>query len=170
MTVQQDLDARSPEIAWPAEFEPTSGDLFAHNEIRINAGPERVWRWLVAAPRWPEYYPNSKDVSIDGGGHGLADGTVFHWSTFGLPLESRVVEFEPNVRLGWHGYAPGEPPAFFHRFLLKPDGDGCLVITEETGNGPGAKKMRDADEERMHRSHDLWLATLKWRVEEQEDM
>lgn len=167
MTVQQDLDARSPDIAWPAEFEPASGDLFAHNEVRINAPLGAVWRWLVEATRWPDYYPNSKNVGIDGDTE-LKDGTVFYWSTFGLDLESRVVEFEPHARLGWYGYAPGQLPAFFHRWLLKPDGDGCLVITEETGNGPGAKEMRQKDEERMHRGHDLWLATLKWRAEEKQ--
>ena len=168
MTVKQDLDARSHDIAWPPEFDPKAGDMFAHNDIRINAPPEAVWRWLVDATRWPTFYPNSKDVRIEGEDE-LRDGTVFRWSTFGLDIESRVVEFDPFVRLGWYGYAPGEAPAFFHRWLIKPDGAGSLVITEETGIGPGAMQMRQEDEERMHRGHGLWLATLKWMAEETTD-
>jgi hypothetical protein len=65
----------------------------------------------------------------------LKEGTVFHWSTFGLPLESKVNEFVPNTRIGWYGYAPGTAPSFYHTWYLKPQGDACLVVTDEVGNG-----------------------------------
>jgi hypothetical protein len=38
-------------------------------------------------------------VRIDGGDV-LKEGTVFHWSTFGLLLESKVNEFVPYTRIG----------------------------------------------------------------------
>jgi hypothetical protein len=66
---------------------------------------------IVDATKWPQWYPNSKDVRIDGGDV-LKEGTVFHWSTFGLPLESKVNEFVPYTRIGWYGYAPGTAPSF----------------------------------------------------------
>ena len=65
-------------------------------------------------------------------------------------------------RLGWFGGAPGEAPAFYHSWLLKPDDNGCRAIMDEAGVGPGAAAFREADEGRMHRGHALWLATLKW--------
>jgi hypothetical protein len=33
---------------------------------------------------------------------------------------------------------------------------------DEAGVGPGAAAFRQADEGRMHRGHEMWLATLKW--------
>jgi hypothetical protein len=35
----------------------------------------------------------------------LKEGAVFRWSTFGLPLESKINEFVPYARIGWYGYA-----------------------------------------------------------------
>ena len=62
-------------------------------------------------------------------------GSVFRWTTFGLPLESRINEFTPYSRIGWYGYAPGEKPSFYHTWYLKADGDGCRVVTDEVGMG-----------------------------------
>jgi hypothetical protein len=36
---------------------------------------------------------------------------------------------------------------------------------DEVGMGAGAPAFRAADEARMHRGHDLWLAALKWIAE-----
>ena len=37
MSVKEDLANRSPDIHWPEGFTPADADLFAHNEISINA-------------------------------------------------------------------------------------------------------------------------------------
>jgi uncharacterized protein YndB with AHSA1/START domain len=164
-TMANDLANRSPDIHWPAGFSPEQADLFSHNELHINASCQRVWSHIVEAPKWPEWYPNSRDVRIKNGDAALTGKTVFAWSTFGLPLESRVNEFVPYQRLGWYGYAPGAAPAFYHTWYLQPSGDGCLVVTDEVGKGDGAKAFRQTDEAAMHRGHDLWLAALKWKSE-----
>ena len=44
-------------------------------------------------------------------------------------------------------------------------GNGCLVVTDEVGNGRDAPNLRQTDEGLMHRGHDLWLATLRWVAE-----
>jgi hypothetical protein len=90
MSMKDDLAHRSPDIHWPAGFEPERADLFAHNELIINASCERVWTHIIDASRWPTWYPNSKDVEIQGGDPVLRDGTVFRRTTFGLAIESRV--------------------------------------------------------------------------------
>jgi hypothetical protein len=94
-TMSRDLANRSPNIHWPEGFSPDRADLFSHNELHIEASCERVWKHIVEATKWPQWYPNSKDVQIMGVGDELSAGSVFRWTTFGLPLESRVNEFTP---------------------------------------------------------------------------
>jgi hypothetical protein len=113
-SMKDDLARRSPDIHWPSGFEPEQADLFAHNELIINASCERVWSHIIDAKRWPIWYPNSKAVEIPGHDPVLRDGTVFRWTTFGLTIESTVHEFVPKQRLGWFGYAPGAQPSFYH--------------------------------------------------------
>src|SRR5271154_5487512 len=88
MSMKDDLAHRSPHIHWPTGFEPEKADLFAHNDLIINASCERIWTHIIDASRWPTWYPNSKDVEIQGGVPVLGDGTVFRWTTFGLAIES----------------------------------------------------------------------------------
>jgi hypothetical protein len=134
-TMSRDLANRSPDIHWPEGFSADQADLFSHNELHIAASCERVWKHIVEATKWPQWYPNSKAVQIIGGGDELNAGSVFRWTTFGLPLESRINEFTPYSRIGWYGYAPGEKPSFYHTWYLKADGDGCRVVTDEVGMG-----------------------------------
>jgi uncharacterized protein YndB with AHSA1/START domain len=161
-TMGRDLANRDQAIRWPAEFSPLHADLFAHNEGLINAPCSKVWQHIIEADKWPQWYPNSKDVHIRGGTR-LADQTVFNWSTFGLDVESRVAEFVPNSRISWYGYTPGTPPAFYHAWHLTEAGRAnCKVVSDEVGKGESAKRLRAVDQGLMHRGHDLWIAALKW--------
>jgi uncharacterized protein YndB with AHSA1/START domain len=169
MSMNDDLAHRSPNIHWPAGFEPNKADLFAHNESLINASCERVWSHIVDASQWPTWYPNSKDVQIQRGDRLLENGTVFRWTTFGLTIESSVQEYVPNQRLGWFGYAPGTKPSFYHSWYLEPKGAMCRVVMDEAGVGKDAAGLRRSDQTLMHRGHDLWLATLKWVAEAKHD-
>jgi hypothetical protein len=163
VSMQEDLARRSPDIHWPEGFNPAQADLFSHNELWINTKCEHVWQHIVDATKWPQWYPNSKDVRIVGaGGNSLTEGATFRWMTFGLPLESRINEFVPYSRIGWYGYSPGTAPSFYHTWYLSPLGDACLVVTDEVGKGNQAAHLRETDESVMHRGHELWLATLKW--------
>ncbi len=164
MTMKDDLANRSGDIHWPDGFDPAKADLFSHNEIVINSPCERVWQHIIDATKWPEWYPNSKDVRMVDG-TGLAQGSVFRWTTFGLAIESKVNEFVPYTRIGWYGYAPGAAPSFYHTWFLTQTGDACRVVTDEVGMGNDAAHLRETDESLMHRGHDLWLATLKWMSE-----
>ena len=165
MSMKDDLAHRSPDIHWPAGFEPEKADLFAHNDLIINASRERVWKHIIEASRWPTWYPNSRDVEVQGGDTVLRDGTVFRWATFGLNIESRVHEYVLNQRLGWYGYAPGAKPSFYHSWYLEAEGTMCHVVTDEALVGKDAVALRTSDETLVHRGHDLWLATLKWVAE-----
>ncbi|TMB09896.1 MAG: hypothetical protein E6J65_28465, partial [Deltaproteobacteria bacterium] len=69
-----------------------------------------------------------------------------------------IREFVPFSRIGWYGCAPGSGPTFYHTWYLSRRGNGCLVVTDEVGNGRDAANLRQTDEGLMHRGHDLWLA------------
>ncbi|WP_206243404.1 SRPBCC family protein [Novosphingobium terrae] len=124
-----------------------------------------VFSRTVDATSWPKWYANSSNGSLLGGQTQLGVATRFRWTTFGLDSESQVHEFEPGRRIDWYGYAPGQPPAFYHTWLLKPVQGGCMNVMEEVGKGKGPTHLRNTDQSLMHRGHDLWLATLRWMAE-----
>ena len=89
-------------MKWPAGFEPDNSSVYARNEIAIDAPPERIWRWLIRAAKWPEWYSNSANVNfLRGNPPDLSPDTEFKWKTFGATVTSRVIAFEPSHELGW---------------------------------------------------------------------
>ena len=135
--------------------------MFTHNELLILASCETVWNHIVDVERWPHWYPNSKDVLLLNDAKTLGPNVRRLWTTFGLSIESHANEYVRCSRLSWYGYQPGAEPTFYHTWLLLPQADGCLVVMEEAGIGKAMAQFREADEGRMHRGHDLWLASLK---------
>jgi uncharacterized protein YndB with AHSA1/START domain len=146
-----------PEFRWPEGYEPERSPLDVRNEIRIGASPEVVWAWLVRAERWPSYYRNSARVRVEGGGD-LRPGVRFSWWTFGTRVRSQVREFEPPERLAWDAKEIGA--SGYHAWLLRPDGDGCRVLTEETQRGPSMAVGAFVVAPLMRRFHQRWLEGL----------
>ncbi|MGO9453279.1 MAG: SRPBCC domain-containing protein [Candidatus Binataceae bacterium] len=150
-------------MKWPAGFEPNSSSVFAHNEIVIAASPDRVWRWLIRAARWPEWYSNSANVTfLAADPPDLAANTQFRWKTFGAAVTSRVIVFDPPHELGWD--ARGVLIAY-HGWLIEPDGSGCRVITEETQNGIVPKLAWWYLRPMLERGHQNWVESLKRKAE-----
>jgi len=161
-----DFQNRSKEVRWPSDHKPEDSNLFAHNEIYIEAPIATVWQNLVDVKKWSTWYPNASNVKITTGlGDRIEAGSVFEWDTFGMRFKSEVFEFEPYERLAWNGLREGWDT--YHAWLLRSVGDGTLVITEEAGKGSGAISLRQSDPQGMHIGHDLWLGTLK-RLSEKE--
>jgi hypothetical protein len=59
LTFNGDGALRNNRIHWPKGFEPEQADLFAHNEIDIQAGCEIAFSHLVDAEAW---FGDGKDV------------------------------------------------------------------------------------------------------------
>jgi len=133
------------------------------NEIVIDALPERVWPWLIRATGWPDWYPNSRDVRIEGGASDLSPGARFTWRTFGVRVRSTVREFEPHERIAWDG--AGMMLDVYHAWLIEPRGAGSWVLTEENQNGLAARAQALVMPSRMREGHDVWLAALKAKAE-----
>jgi hypothetical protein len=166
MDRNRDWANRNADIHWPAGFTPDDADLFAHNEMLIKAPCATVWRHLVEAPKWPQWYPNSQNVRIIGNGSGLLQqGTKFEFDTFGLHVVAQLHEFDAQSRLGWFGKGVGIDA--YHTWLLIPRIKDCYVVTEEVAKGPGAIAIRKPDPDAMHKGHELWLEKLKSLSEKQ---
>ena len=147
-------------MQWPSGMEPEHATVYARNEIVIPADPERIWRWLCRAARWPEWYGNCGWICFRGNtGPDLVPGTAFVWKTFGVRLRSRVLIYDPLVELGWDATAIGLRA--YHGWRFEPaDAGHTRVITEETQVGPLATVGRWFLRRGLLREHQNWLEGL----------
>ena len=177
--VSRDRARRSPDIHWPSVLSLEWSEMFAHNDIEIDAPCSTVWNHLVQAERWPQWLPNTGTVKILDGSHILQKNTRFRWSGLDLPLDSmvfdeylpgpvdsKVSEYVPNSRLGWLSYGArtlhGPLCETYHTWLLTPTGARkCRVIFEEVATGVAARYARGACPEITHLNHQRWLQGLK---------
>ncbi len=153
-------DSLPETIQWPADYEPSLCPVHVRNELAMPVPAERVWAWLVRAQLWPTWYANSKNVRfLEGPAPDLAAGTRFRWTTFGVTIESRVLEFVPSERIAWDAHAIGVHT--YHAWLIAKTADGCRVITEETQRGWVARLGGLLMPHRMYRFHQIWLESLR---------
>jgi hypothetical protein len=144
---------------WPAGFEPENVPLYVRNERTITGSPQAVWEWLIYAPTWPTWYPNSRNVKIKtGDGRSLRADSQFTWTVQGLPMLSRIHEYEPEKRIGWIA----ESPLLYacHSWDIQPTTGGCHVVTDETQKGLLPSLFGFILRPMMLKAHDLWLARL----------
>ena len=160
------------DIIWPAGYVPGFTDNYCSNEIIVtNLTTADIWPLLNEPERWPTYYPNSADVRFyDGKGPELEADLRFYFSTFGFPVEAKVVEHVPPVegqpaRVAWHGWA-GEIGAddrldVHHAWLIEDlSGGRVRILTQETQNGKPAKDLAKAVPNPMINGHQDWLNGL----------
>ena len=122
---------KANQIVWPSQYDPANCPVHVRNELAMASTPETVWAWLIRAQLWPTWYPNSANIVFLGGQPpDLALGTRFRWKTFGVTIESTVLEFLPYERLAWDAHGTGLNA--YHAWLIQKTEKGCNVITEET--------------------------------------
>lgn len=147
-------------MRWPQGMEPERSVVHARNELIIPTSPERIWRWLCCAARWPEWYSNCGWMRFrHGAGPDLAVGVEFVWKTFGVRVKSRVLIFDPPFELGWSASAFGL--VAYHGWELRALSDGqTLVVTEETQHGSLTALGRWHLRRGLLREHQNWLESL----------
>jgi hypothetical protein len=178
-TVFRDWRQRSPEMHWPTPMLNGAAEIFAHNQIEINASCETVWDHLINAELWPHWCPYSGKVTISGGSQVLQKNTKFTWVSNDVPqdipkfqnltdrVDALVLECDPPSRLGWRSFGRawtihGVLVSSYHNWFIKPMGPRkCLVTFEEVATGVAARYARTAYPEFVHLSHDHWLQGLK---------
>lgn len=160
------------DILWPKGYVPGFTDNYCSNEV-IVAGltTADVWPFLNLPDRWPTYYRNAADISIeDGRGPALEPDVRFFFSTFGFPVNAQVVEHVPPVegqpaRIAWHGWAGEEGTEgrldVHHAWLIEDlSGGRVRILTQETQNGGPAKELARAVPNPMINGHQEWLEGL----------
>jgi hypothetical protein len=145
-------------IHWPDRYDPSRAPVHVANEIDTPAPPEAIWAWLVRAPLWPSWYPNAKDVVVEGGGSELALGVTFTWRTFGVGIRSTVLEFVPCERIAWNAFGLGVDA--YHAWEITRTPAGAHVVTEETQYGWTAWLGSIVFPSRMSKFHQIWLERL----------
>jgi uncharacterized protein YndB with AHSA1/START domain len=106
-------------------------------EVEIDAPIEVVWRTLVAIEDWPEWNPDVKSASVDGG---LAEGTVFRWKAGPGTITSRVVRLEPPRLIAWTGRTLGIRAQ--HVWRLEHRDGRTIARTEESYDGLVVRVLR----------------------------
>ncbi|MBV8969399.1 MAG: SRPBCC domain-containing protein [Verrucomicrobia bacterium] len=178
--VSRDRQQRSPEVRWPSVISKFINylEVFAHNEIDINASAQTVWSHLVQAKLWSQWCSFAKKVKIWGGSEVLEKNSRFLYMAYDLPqdrvllevppepMSSKVFEYVPESRLGWRGYgAPTIQGALcetYHYWLLEPVGPNrTRIVFEEVATGWVARFARGNYPEVVHVGHDQWLEELK---------
>jgi uncharacterized protein YndB with AHSA1/START domain len=151
-------------IRWPDRYHPARTPVHVRNERTISASAEAVWECLIRAPEWPDWYPNSRDVRLEHApALALALGTKFRWRTFGVALESQVLECEAPNRLAWNALGLGVDA--YHAWFVEARGpSACHVVTEETQYGTLARLSAVLFPRRMWEGHELWLTRLDARA------
>ncbi len=147
-----------PTIHWPPRFDPGVAPVHVRNSLAIAAPAAAVWTALVRAPDWPKFYSNASNITIEGGANELAGNSRFRWRTFGVDLDTEVVEFVPGERIAW--LAHGRGVEAYHAWAIAPTATGCEVLTEETQYGILARLGALVMPGRMHTQHQLWLEGL----------
>jgi hypothetical protein len=119
-----------------------------------------VWRNLVRAVEWPQWYAPVRDVRILSGSHDLLDqGSRFVFDLTGTRIDAVVREFVPYSRLSWFGTSADF--AVYHTWRLRTIPDGCHVVTTETANRQHATAVRTPNAVSSPEDHHLWLRALK---------
>lgn len=154
-------------IVWPDEFNPSKSRWYVHNEIEINAPKEVVWKILVDAKKWHEYYTGAQSPVefLDTTATSLAMGLVFKFHTMGLKLQPVIKESIENERLAWEVGRPGLTG--YHAWVIIQTPNGCRLITAESQNGFLTILQRLFQPNKLLELHDTWLRQIKSRAEKQ---
>jgi hypothetical protein len=161
-TMQEALERRDPEMAWPLDLHPGNADLFDHNQLMMEQSCDVIYSWLAAPQDWPSWLIFARDVELAEPDAPLSVGSRFRWTIFGIPIEAEVFVAEPWRRFGYTVTPPGPPPHYAQSWLLTPQGSGCLVTTEEVGVGELAKETARTGDQLVYLAHELWLASLRF--------
>jgi uncharacterized protein YndB with AHSA1/START domain len=136
--------------------------VITREEILIGVPIGTVWSLHTDISCWSEWLPDIDASTIEGS---LEVGTVFHWQTFGLSIESTIQEIDPLRRIAWSGSAQGIMA--IHVWTMTPSENGVLVRTEESWDGEPVRAQPEEMQQALDGSLRTWLQSLKHRAEAQ---
>lgn len=158
-------------INWPSEYLPRTTDNFVSNEAISNEITlEDTWINLVDTSNWETYYDNATNIELaDKSSSYLHFAEIFHFDTFGFPIDAQVMELvEPvdgkTARITWHGWQNGDSETQFdviHAFLIEKLNDGLIrLLTQESQIGRPAADLAKQNSNPMLNGHQAWIDGL----------
>ncbi len=160
-------------INFPSKFTPGLTDNFVSNEvIAKNLNVFDVWNYLIDTNQWEKYYDNVANIKLTNSHNSrLHYGEVFHFNTFGFPIDAQVMELqEPNkdnriARIAWHGWNnstnPDEQIDVYHAFLIHDLPENRVrLLTQESQLGKAAADLAIQNPNPMLNGHQAWLDGL----------
>ncbi|WP_433256106.1 SRPBCC family protein [Streptosporangium sp. CA-135522] len=126
--------------------------------IEIDAPLQRVWNLHTDVGNWPTW---QTDITTATGS--VEEGSVFHWSTFGLDIASTVYAVEAPHRTLWGGPAHGIDG--IHQWTFGEEDGVVHVHTEESWDGEPIRADVDGMRASLQVSLTSWLQHLKKAAE-----
>ena len=128
--------------------------------IHIDAPPAAVWAAMADVGRWPAWNDRIDDAELRGP---FAEGSVIHWRTTGMEIDSTLVCVEEPRRIQWDGTVGGIRG--LHDWELRPDGNGTAVRIAESMSGGAASEDPEAMTSQLRSMLQTWGERLKAHVE-----
>lgn len=134
--------------------------VVASAEVEIEADIELVWKLLSTIDHWPEWNADVRWATIYGA---LAPGSLFVWKVGHMTITSTISQvYRPHI-LAWTGRSLGI--AASHTWHMESKGEGVLVRTEESWEGPFPLLLPWLAKKLLQGSIESWLQELKAAAE-----
>ena len=150
-------------VIWPEKYDPRVSAIYALNDIDIKAPVEVVWKLLIDAEHWLNYFPPENQVQIHNAEKELIPGAKWSRVTVGFPMSLTITEFEPFQRLSWVTTVDGDTTnsSAYHGWVITPTKEGCHVLTEETQQGRWfLEELGRKNPGALYRYHQDWVERL----------
>lgn len=143
----------------PAEIDEKAPVIF-HAEIAIAAPPAIVWAVLTDIGKWPVWAEMIDTAELGGP---LVAGTIIHWTTSGMTINSRLTRVEVGEALDWDGSDGGIRG--LHSWRLEATEFGTLVWNSESMSGGFADQSPAKVRELLVLMLETWNQRLKTEAE-----
>jgi hypothetical protein len=134
--------------------------VVASAEVEIEAGLEVVWELLSSIDHWPEWNADVRSAKIYGA---LAPGSIFVWRAGPMTITSIISQVQRPYLLAWTGKSLGI--AATHTWHIESKGEGVLLRTEESWEGPFPLLFGWLAKKLLQGSIESWLQQLKAAAE-----
>jgi uncharacterized protein YndB with AHSA1/START domain len=150
------IDTDRPQATSPTVDINRAAPAAAEAEIEIDAEPERVWETLVNVEGWPQWNPDVKSVSLQGGAR---EGSVFRWKTTSGTITSAFQTVQSPHHVSWTGKTM--TLRAIHVWSIQQTGGK----TAESFEGLLARLLRRPLNRMLQKTLDKTLEALKVEVE-----
>ena len=147
---------------WLPGYEPERAVHRIQTSLAIVAPARAVWKQLIGAAEWPNWFAMSKDVLLPDGKAELESGMCFKWTIQGVQFESTIYQFEPFRRLSWRSSNPLISTC--HIWALEERNGSTNVITDETQRGLLPTLLGFVVRQKLRKGQQTWLDSLAART------